>query len=92
MAEEITFNRLSNGTWARSFEVEGNTTIQLNREKAGVVSVRATIDGGEHEVPIAQFENGFTPNVIFQLNVPKGIEVTIISQTEVISAYKLVSE
>lgn len=70
---------------------EGNTVVQLEREKWGEVSVLAGI-GGLDAVPIAQFKNGYTPNVIFAVNVPAGVNIVVKSQTEVTNAQILVEQ
>lgn len=77
--------------WITRFTNTGNTIVQIEREKDGVVSVLAQIDGLQ-EVPIAQFQNGYTPNVIFQLNIPAGVNITIKSQTEVLKAATFVAQ
>lgn len=77
----LNFNKEGDVYVAR-FVSSGNTVVQLEREKAGVISVRASI-GGMNEVPVAQFQNGFTHDAIFALNVPSGVNVAIVSQTEV---------
>lgn len=83
----LNFNKEGDVYVAR-FQSEGNTAIHMEREEWGVVSVLASI-GGLSPVPIAEFKNGYTPNVIFEVNVPSGIEITIKSQTEVIEAQTL---
>ena len=83
----LNFNKEGNEYIAR-FVSEGNTVVQLEREKAGVISVRASI-GGMKEVPVAQIQNGYTHDAIFAINVPSGVNVAIVSQTEVKNAETL---
>lgn len=77
------------GEWVATFTSSGNTVIELERKKAGVVAILASI-GGLAEVPIAQIQNGYMPNVIFHVNVPSGVAVVVKSETEVLKAHMLV--
>lgn len=83
----LNFNKEGNDYVAR-FVSTGNTVVQLEREERGVVSVCAGI-GSMDVVPVAQFQNGYTPNVIFAVNVPSGVNVVVKSQTEVKKAETL---
>ena len=91
MANKLDFQKNGSGEWSTSFVSSGNSVVELERSESGVVTVRASIDGMA-EVPVAQFQNGFTHNVIFQVNVPVGVVVTIVSQSEVTKASMLVAE
>lgn len=84
----LKFNK-EGDSYIAKFQSAGNTVVELIREKAGVVSVLAGI-GSLEPVPVAQFQNGFTSNVIFQVNVPAGVNVVVKSQTEVVKAETLV--
>lgn len=86
----MNFNKEGDSYVAR-FQSEGNTVIELEREKAGVVSVSAGI-GAMAEISVAQFQNGYTPNVIFAVNVPIGVNIVVKSQTEVKKAEMLVAQ
>lgn len=59
--------------------------VEIEREKQGTCSVRANIEGMA-AVPIASFQNPYVKDVIFKLDIPAGIEVTIISASEVRNA------
>lgn len=90
MATTLKFNK-EGDTYVARFMSEGNIVVQLEREKWGVVSVLASV-GGLEPTPIAEFQNGYKPNVIFSLNVPSGVEITIKSQTEVKEVATLVAQ
>lgn len=84
----LKFNQEGDKYVAR-FVSEGNTVVQLEREKWGMISVACGI-GGLTPVPVAQFQNGFTSNAIFAVNVPSGVNVVVKSETEVKNAETLV--
>lgn len=83
----LNFNK-EGDAYVAKFTSTGNTVVQLEREKAGVVSVACGI-GGMDPVPVSQFQNGYTSNVIFAVNVPSGVDVVVKSQTEVKKAETL---
>lgn len=72
--------------YIHSYTSQGNTIIQMARKEQGVISVQATLEGGIQAIPIAQFQNPYTANAIFQVNIPSGVTVQIVSQTEVTRA------
>lgn len=84
----LKFNQEGDKYVAR-FVSEGNTVVQLEREKGGIVSVACSI-GELDPIPVSQFQNGFTSNVIFAVNVPSGVNVVVRSETEVKNAETLV--
>jgi len=85
----LTFTK-SNDVWVTTFVSVGNCIVEIERAKRGTCSVSANIEGMQ-AVPVASFHNPYMANVIFRLNIPVGIEVTIKSATEV-SAAKMLSE
>ena len=87
-SKDLTFTN-QNGEWVAKTS-DGHGIVQIARAEQGIVSVSANIPGME-AVPIAAFNNPYKADVIFQLEVPAGIEVTIKSATEVVEA-KLFTE
>lgn len=83
----LNFNK-EGDNWVAKFVSSGNTVVQLEREKAGVISVACGLEGMDY-VPVSQFQNGYTPNAIFAVNVPIGVNVVVKSQTEVTKAQTL---
>lgn len=77
----LNFNKVGD-TFVAKFVSEGNTVVQLEREKWGEVGVACGI-GSLEPVSVTQFQSGYSPNVIFAVNVPVGVNVVIRSQTEV---------
>lgn len=82
-SKNLTFTN-QNGEWVAKTS-DGPGIVQLARTEQGTVSVSANISGME-AVPIAAFNNPYVSDVIFKLEVPAGIEVTIKSSTEVVEA------
>lgn len=71
--------------WVSTFTSTGEGIIEIERKGQGNCSVLANITGME-KVPIATFQNPYVNTVIFNLDIPAGIEVTIKSASEVTSA------
>lgn len=82
-SKNLTFTK-QNGEWVAKTS-DGPGIVQLARAEQGTVSVSANISGMD-AVPIASFNNPYKADVIFYLDVPAGIEVTVKSATEVTSA------
>lgn len=74
--------------WAAKFTSQGSCVIELERNTQGIVSISANLSGMV-EVPVTDFKNGYTPNVIFEVDVPEGVEVTVRSGSEVTQAKML---
>lgn len=83
----LNFNK-EGDLWIAKYTSEGNTVVQMERKERGEISVLANI-GTLEPVPVAQFQNGYTPNAIFAINVPAGVNVIVRSQTEVTKAETL---
>lgn len=82
-SKNLTFTN-QNGEWVAKTS-DGPGIVQLARNEQGSVSVSTNIPGMD-AVPIAAFKNPYKADVIFKLDVPAGIEVTIKSATEVTEA------
>lgn len=80
----LTFEKVG-GVYAAKFASQGACVIEIERDEQSPVSVSANIDGMA-EVPIASFNNPYVSSVIFNLDIPAGINITIKSTTEVVSA------
>lgn len=84
MATTLKFNK-EGDAYVAKFTSEGACVIQLEREKPSLVAVSANLDG-MNPVPVASFQNPYTANAIFNVNLPEGVEVTIKSVSEVKNA------
>lgn len=83
-ATNLTFSKVGD-KWSTKFTATGEGIVEIEREKQGLCSVYANISGMA-AVPIVSFQNPYVRDVIFNLDVPVGIEVTIESATEVTNA------
>lgn len=81
----LSFSKQSDGNYTAGFVSTGKATIQLDREALGIVSVRVNIPG-MNSVPVNQFDNPYSPDIIFEVDIAEGLEVTIISTTKVLAA------
>lgn len=84
MATNLNFTKRGD-VYQATFESEGACVIELERDKPSPVAVMANLEGMT-PVPVATFQNPYTANVIFNINLPEGVEVTIKSTTEVKNA------
>lgn len=84
---DLTFSKVGD-IYAATIVSQGPCVIQLDRDKNSPVSVSANISGMQ-QVPIANFNNAYMEDVIFELDLAVGLEATIRSQTEVKSAKML---
>lgn len=78
----LTFKKQTDGNYVAAFVSTGLATVQLSRKAKGIVSVRANIPG-MNPVPVSQFDNPYSTDIIFDVDMAEGIEVTLISTTEV---------
>ena len=81
MTTNLTFTKVNN-EWVSTFTSQGACVIELERDVQSPVSVSANIDG-MRPIPVASFSNPYMEDVIFSVDVPNGIEITIKSTTEV---------
>lgn len=73
------------GTWNTKFTSEGACVVELERKAQGTVSVGVNIEGLRSiPVPVANLANPYDAGVIFAIDIPKGLEITIRSSSEVI--------
>ena len=80
------------GNYKSSFVSAGTTVVQLEREykaenNIGQLTVYAYIDG-MNPVPVRNWTSyEASRNMIFQIDIPSGVTVEIVSLCEVINAY-----
>lgn len=85
---ELVFTKNKKG-WQASFVSEGDCVVEVERTGQGMLQVHANLEGMK-QVLVAELGPN-NENMIFEVAVPEGVEVTITSRAEVISA-KLLSE
>ena len=64
----------------------GKCAIQIDREKNGTLIIYAKIEGMEYALLYQYSSTQFKDNVIFELDVQKGLSVKIVSEVGVMSA------
>lgn len=82
---ELTFQKADSGKYTASFISNGSlAVVQLQRKSKASVKVYANLDGMD-PVPVDYRLYG-TGDVIFQVELPAGVEVTVESPAEVQTA------
>lgn len=87
MVTTLNFEKVGD-TWMYKFVSEGAVVVEIERNSPSPVAITANLEGMD-DVPVASFQNGYEANSIFEIDVPKGVEVTIKSTTEVTAAKML---
>ena len=82
--QSISFNKVGD-EWVAKFDSPGTFVMQLERRERGTIGVAAYINGLV-EVPIASFQNPYSPSAIFEVDIPAGVWLAIRSESEVIQA------
>lgn len=87
-ATDLSFSKNEENKYVASFVSEGPVTIQVKRQEAGSLNIYANIDGMD-----AIYVGGYGPyngsaNLIFNVDVPAGVNVSVESFTEVLEAKK----
>lgn len=81
---ELTFQKAGNEKYAASFVSNGYpAVVELQRAQSASVKIYASL-GGMEAVPVDYRLYGTNP-VIFQVEVPAGLEITVESPVEVIT-------
>lgn len=83
--DTLEFNKEKQG-YSCEFTSVGKCVIQIDREKSGILSIYAKLEGMDyallHQYPAAQFND----NMIFELDVQQGLSIKILSSVGVMSA------
>lgn len=82
---ELTFERINNTSVCKIPDYKSGGVIQVQLAKQANVSASANIPGMPPSV-VGIFENPYGDSVIFSLDVPDGLEVTLKSSSPVIKA------
>ena len=87
-ATDLSFSKNNKKKNVSSFVAVGSVTIQVKRKEAGALKIYANIDGMD-----AIYVGGYGPyngsaNLIFNVDVPAGVNVSVESFTEVLEAKK----
>lgn len=86
MATALTFSKNSQDQWEASFTATGDRiAVEVNRTSSGPLVVSASIDGLNKKT-IHNFSPDSDADIIFEVDVPAEIEISILSFTEVTAA------
>ncbi len=86
MGSELNFTQNNQGKWEASFIGPGERVgVEVNRSFSGPLIVSASIDGLNKKT-IHTFSPDSDADIIFEVDVPAEIEISIISFTEVTAA------
>ena len=88
---DLTFLRQADGSCTASFVSEGKAVVQMMRKGLGMVSVLANIPGMEPCV-VDTFHNPYNLGIVFGVDLPVGIEVTIRCDSEIAEAQIMTEE
>lgn len=86
MAEELNFTQNSQGKWETTFTSSGDRmAVEVERTNSGSLIIYGRIEDMEKRF-IHDFGPGANRAMIFEIDVPADIDITILSYTEVTSA------
>lgn len=85
MAEDLIFIQTEEGYAAEFVSTGAKAVIQLQREQDSPVFIRAGLSGMPRQT-IGVDDNTYGKGAVFAVDVPKGVEVSIISTTPVTTA------
>lgn len=91
MKKEINFTESEGGSFVASWTSTGAVTVQVERTKMRPVVVLANIPGMKPTV-VARYENPYGNSVIFGVDLPVGVEVSIEVGCEVVQAMAMDKE
>lgn len=83
MAKELNFTKNDQGHWEASFAASGERmAIEVNRKSSGPLLVSGSIDDLK-EILLRDFGPKANEDLMFEIDVPEDVTVTIVSFTEV---------
>ncbi len=82
MEKDLQFIEDEKGQYVAQFVSSGTTAIQINRTESAQLKVFAAI-GNLTPILVVKFGDDSTKDLIFELNIVPGVNVTIISKSEV---------
>ncbi|EXZ30850.1 hypothetical protein F030043B2_15100 [Bacteroides fragilis] len=83
--DTLEFNKEKQG-YSCEFTSVGKCVIQIDREKSGTLSIYAKLEGMDYTLLYQYPSVSFNDNIIFELDVQKGLSIKILSSVGVMSA------
>ncbi len=80
--KKVQFNKDDKGQYVAQYVSSGTTAIQINRTECAPLRVLASI-GSMTPIVVVKFGDDSPKDLIFELNIVPGVNVTIISKSEV---------
>lgn len=83
--DTLEFNKEKQG-YSCEFTSVGKCVIQIDRWKSGTLSIYAKLEGMDYTLLYQYPSVSFNDNIIFELDVQKGLSIKILSSVGVMSA------
>ncbi len=83
--DTLKFNKEKQG-YSCEFTSVGKCVIQIDREKSGILSIYAKLEGMDYALLYQYPSVSFNDNIIFELDVQKGLSIRMLSSVGVMSA------
>ncbi|MCE8828326.1 hypothetical protein ACIXN4_10160 [Bacteroides fragilis] len=83
--DTIEFNKEKQG-YSCEFTSVGKCVIQIDREKSGILSIYAKLEGMDYALLYQYPSVSFNDNIIFELDVQKGLSIKILSEVGIMNA------
>lgn len=83
--DTIEFNKEKQG-YSCEFTSVGKCVIQIDREKSGILSIYAKLEGMDYALLYQYPSVSFNDNIIFDLDVQKGLSIKILSEVGIMNA------
>ncbi|WP_347021739.1 hypothetical protein [Bacteroides fragilis] len=83
--DTLKFNKEKQG-YSCEFTSVGKCVIQIDREKSGILSIYAKLEGMDYALLYQYPSVSFNDNIIFELDVQKGLSIKILSEVGIMNA------
>ena len=83
--DTIEFNKEKQG-YSCEFTSVGKCVIQIDREKSGILSIYAKLEGMDYALLYQYPSVSFNDNILFELDVQKGLSIKILSEVGIMNA------
>lgn len=83
--DTLEFNKEKQG-YSCEFTSVGKCVIQIDREKSGILSIYAKLEGMDYALLYQYPSVSFNDNIIFWLDVQKGLSIKILSEVGIMNA------
>ena len=81
----LNFIKGDNGKYLASHKMSGYSTVQISRRQSGMLRIFAYLEDME-PVVIGKYGSDSPKDLLFELSLQKGVEIVLISDTEVMES------